>query len=249
MDRPGPIEADWSITADSTWPKEHRMAYRILLVDDEPNVLNALVRALRKEPYEFATALSAAEAIETMARAPVDVVISDERMPGMAGTEFLGRVRASYPDTIRMMLTGMPDASTAKKALSDGAVFRYFLKPFDPLEIGRAIYDALLLRALSGGDGLRLMMPLQAQHELIDRLEGRTGDDPVHKSRALPTVVRWVVEQLRNDLLAAQSKQEVTEVFASIRQLLGKIQAQSQRDQVIAVFKATWDEIEPRINR
>jgi two-component system probable response regulator PhcQ len=65
----------------------------ILLVDDEPNITDALKRALRREPFEFLTATSAAAAQELLAHQHVDVVVSDEQMPGMSGSEFLAIVR------------------------------------------------------------------------------------------------------------------------------------------------------------
>ena len=78
----------------------------ILLVDDEPNVTDALKRALRREPYEFLTAISGPDAQQILERQHVDVVISDEQMPGMSGSEFLSKVRKQFPHTIRMILSG-----------------------------------------------------------------------------------------------------------------------------------------------
>jgi len=82
------------------------MARKVLFVDDELHVTEGLKRALRKEPYEIMSANSADKALEILARQPVDIVVSDEKMPGMSGSEFLTVVCRKYPDTIRIILTG-----------------------------------------------------------------------------------------------------------------------------------------------
>jgi len=74
------------------------MTRKVLFVDDEPHVTDSLKRSLRKEPYEVLSADSASEALKVLAREPVDVVVSDEKMPGMQGSEFLGRVCKLYPE-------------------------------------------------------------------------------------------------------------------------------------------------------
>ena len=82
------------------------MQHKVLFVDDEPNGTKALKRALRREPYDILSAGSADESLEMLERESVDVVVSDENMPGMTGSEFLAVVYEKYPDTIRIILTG-----------------------------------------------------------------------------------------------------------------------------------------------
>jgi two-component system, probable response regulator PhcQ len=82
------------------------MSYTVLLVDDEPNVLAGLQRALRKESYLIFSATSAEMALVVLQARTVDVVISDQDMPGMRGADFLAKVRQEFPDTVRFMLTG-----------------------------------------------------------------------------------------------------------------------------------------------
>lgn len=101
------------------------MPYKILLVDDEPHVTEALRRTLHTEPYEILSANSANEALQIPAREPVTVVISDERMPGMRGTEFLARVYRDYPETIRIMLTGHANLELAMRAINEGQIYRF----------------------------------------------------------------------------------------------------------------------------
>jgi two-component system probable response regulator PhcQ len=107
------------------------MPQTVLLVDDDMAVLQALVRRLRKEPYEIRTATSAEEAMCTFERCPIDLVVSDWRMPGMTGTEFLTKVASEYPDCIRIMLTGEASLPMAIGAVNNGEVYRFLTKPYD----------------------------------------------------------------------------------------------------------------------
>jgi diguanylate cyclase (GGDEF)-like protein/PAS domain S-box-containing protein len=106
-------------------------ANTLLLVDDEPNVLNSLRRLLRREGYRILTAGSGAEALELLALQPVQVIISDQRMPGMSGVEFLSKVKELYPETVRMSLSGYSEISTVTDAINKGAIWKYITKPWD----------------------------------------------------------------------------------------------------------------------
>jgi response regulator RpfG family c-di-GMP phosphodiesterase len=103
----------------------------ILCVDDEPEILGALRRCFRNEPYEVITAGGTEEALGWLAELPaVDLVLTDERMPNMSGTELLQEVRRRSPQTVRVILTGYPSAALVQKGLEAGAgVFLY--KPWD----------------------------------------------------------------------------------------------------------------------
>lgn len=103
----------------------------LLLVDDEPSILSSLKRLLRREGYEILTAASGAEALDILATHPVDVIVSDHRMPGMSGVELLSAVRELYPDTRRIILSGYADTSTLADAINRGAVWKYICKPWD----------------------------------------------------------------------------------------------------------------------
>jgi diguanylate cyclase (GGDEF)-like protein len=103
----------------------------LLIVDDEANILQALKRVLRNGGYQIFTANSASEGFEILARNPVQVILSDQRMPEMNGTEFLSRVRELYPDTIRIVLSGYTDLETITDAVNRGAIYRFLTKPWD----------------------------------------------------------------------------------------------------------------------
>jgi CheY-like chemotaxis protein len=103
----------------------------VLIVDDEPNVIAALRRALSKERYEVLTAGSGEEGLDILARHNVGVVLSDQRMPGISGTEFLRRVMAMYPDTVRMILSGYKDLNTITDSINTGYIFKFISKPWN----------------------------------------------------------------------------------------------------------------------
>lgn len=111
------------------------MERTLLLVDDEPNILSALRRLCRGEGYTILTADNARSALEVMAANQVQVVLSDQRMPNMSGTEFLARARALQPDTIRMLLTGYTEIDSVIQAINQGTLFKFLTKPWDEAAI------------------------------------------------------------------------------------------------------------------
>ena len=116
---------------------------KILLVDDEPKVLAAIKRQLRKE-FRFETALSGEEALKIIdEKGPFAVVVSDYQMPGMNGIDFLCKVKTVDPDTVRMMLTGSADMSTAIQAVNEGSIFQFHPKPCPAETLGNAIKSGI----------------------------------------------------------------------------------------------------------
>jgi diguanylate cyclase (GGDEF)-like protein len=105
--------------------------YTLLVLDDEPNILSALRRTFRRENWQVLTATNATEGFELMATHQVGVIISDQRMPGISGTEFLHRVKEMYPDTIRILLTGYADFTTVIDAVNQGDLYKVLSKPMD----------------------------------------------------------------------------------------------------------------------
>ena len=146
------------------------MKPRILIVDDEPNLLSSLKRALRKEPYEVLTAQSATEALDLLKENAVDVVVSDQDMPGMKGTEFLKTVSKKHPSTIRFMLTGKATLEVAVQSINDGAISRFFTKPCQDVELIVSIREALQKRELMIA-AAKLLRKVRAQELKVQRLE------------------------------------------------------------------------------
>ncbi|MCK5533385.1 MAG: EAL domain-containing protein [Halopseudomonas aestusnigri] len=103
----------------------------ILLLDDEENILRALARVLRRDGYKILMATRAQDAFELLAKNDVQVILSDQRMPEMNGTEFLSRVKDLYPDTVRIVLSGYTDLKSVTDAINKGAIYKFLTKPWD----------------------------------------------------------------------------------------------------------------------
>ncbi len=119
------------------------MPQRVLLVDDDENLLRGLARALRHQPYHLYTARSADEAMLILKSRPIDLVLADHWMPGMNGTELLTWVAKHLPHVKRFLITGAPTVQAAISAINDAGVERLFTKPCDPVELAFAIHKAL----------------------------------------------------------------------------------------------------------
>ena len=114
----------------------------ILLVDDEQNVIRSLKRLLRKEGYKILTANSGQEGLQVLKDNSIGVILSDQRMPGMSGVEFLSQVKELYPDTIRIVLSGYTELSSITDAINHGAIYKFFTKPWEDELLTVNIRDA-----------------------------------------------------------------------------------------------------------
>jgi len=146
------------------------MSCAVLLVDDEPLVTDALKRALYKEPYKVHCACSAEDALDILSHEKIDVVVSDEMMPGMLGSDFLSIVCAEYPETIRIILTGHPSLEATLRAINKGHVYRNLIKPCSGPELGIAIKQAVQHRQLYQ-KSLSLLETVRRQRTMLDDLE------------------------------------------------------------------------------
>jgi diguanylate cyclase (GGDEF)-like protein/PAS domain S-box-containing protein len=114
----------------------------LLYVDDEVNLQAAVRRALRQRGYQVLCASDAAAAFEILARTEVGVILCDQRMAGMSGTQFLGRVKTMYPDVVRMVLSGYTDLQSVTDAVNHGAIFKFLTKPWVDEELHEALREA-----------------------------------------------------------------------------------------------------------
>ncbi len=123
----------------------------VLCVDDEVNILNSLKRLFRKERFTFLTASSGAEALNLMQEKEVNVIIADQKMPAMSGTELMARVKDIYPDIIRIILTGYTDVDSISESVNKGYIYKFFMKPWNDqaliLEVRQAIEQYDLIKA------------------------------------------------------------------------------------------------------
>jgi two-component system, probable response regulator PhcQ len=148
------------------------MADTILIVDDEPAVTMGLRRSLRNEPYEIESRNSAKDALRLLGKKRVDVVISDEQMPGMSGSEFLSIVCRDYPDTIRIILTGHTNMDAIVKSINEGEIYRFLMKPCGRDELRITIRQALEQRQLRLL-GRKALHTLQHQASMLKALEAQ----------------------------------------------------------------------------
>ncbi|EGM76438.1 PAS domain S-box/diguanylate cyclase (GGDEF) domain-containing protein [Rheinheimera sp. A13L] len=120
----------------------------LLVVDSETNILQALKRELRLENYKLLLAESAAQAIDLLAKNNVDIVLTDLRLEDMTGIDFLQKVRAIYPDVIRMVLSATTEISGILKAINECVIYRFITKPWEPNDLKLQLAEAFRLRAI-----------------------------------------------------------------------------------------------------
>jgi response regulator RpfG family c-di-GMP phosphodiesterase len=118
------------------------MQYKVLVVDDEPANLRMVERLLRKD-YQVMTAISGEEALEILRREAVDLIITDQRMPGMSGTDLLRESMHTSPDATRIILTGFTDIESLIEAINTSRVYKYVSKPWDPINLKVIVDQAL----------------------------------------------------------------------------------------------------------
>jgi response regulator RpfG family c-di-GMP phosphodiesterase len=126
---------------------EERMAkedgkHTLLIVDDEPGLLQALRHQFFRD-YRVLTAENGHAALELLGFEDVHVILSDQRMPGMTGDSFLAQARVFRPDAVRILFTGYADIQAVISSVNEGRIFRYILKPWDPIELEGIVRQAI----------------------------------------------------------------------------------------------------------
>ena len=128
------------------------MKATILLVDDEQDAREP-IRLVLENNYKVLCASSGAEALQILEKEEVHLIIADQRMPQMTGVELLSRVRKSYPNIVRLILTAYTDFDAMLKAINEGQVYRYIIKPWDANDMLLTIRQALEHRELLISNG------------------------------------------------------------------------------------------------
>ncbi len=150
-------------------PSDDRSSPILLLVDDEPNVLSSLRRTLRSVAGRVLTAEGGAAALQVLEREPVDLILSDMRMPNMTGAELLGHVAEQWPDVVRILLTGYADVESSIRAINEGHIYNYLTKPWNDRELALTIRNALEKKALQD-ERARLAAELADKNERLIEL-------------------------------------------------------------------------------
>jgi response regulator RpfG family c-di-GMP phosphodiesterase len=176
-------------TDDSTTPVPNGSAAAVdvpptlLFVDDEPSILSSLQRLFRPKGYKILTAESGEAGLAVLDVHPVDLVISDMRMPKMDGAQFLEQVRQKTPETMRLLLTGYADVTSTINAINKGEIYRHISKPWDDNDIVLIVKKALEHKALRGENQRLLALTQRQNDELKDlnaglekRVQERTSE-------------------------------------------------------------------------
>ena len=138
----------------------------LLLVDDEPNILASLKRLLRRDGYHILTANSGQEGLDVLASNAVDVIVSDQRMPGMLGADFLRKAKLLCPQTIRIMLSGYTELQAVTDAVNEGAIFKFLTKPWEDHQLREHIAEAFRLKGIDD-DNVRLNAQLRDANQAL----------------------------------------------------------------------------------
>jgi response regulator RpfG family c-di-GMP phosphodiesterase len=132
----------------------------LLIVDDEPNIVASLKRLLRLDRYNILMAGNGQEGLDVLAQHDVDVILSDQRMPGMTGVEFLRKAKESRPDVIRIVLSGFTELQSVTDAINEGAIYKFLTKPWDDEQLRAQISEAFHHKELAD-ENLRLHREVQ----------------------------------------------------------------------------------------
>ena len=189
-------------------PSPPQLTWTVLCVDDEPSILSALRRVLRAEDCQVLQAGSGAEALALLAEHPVDVVLSDMRMPGMDGAQLLAQVHQRWPDTARVLLTGYADMNATVAAINEGQIYRYIHKPWDETELRLTVRQAAERRILQT-ERARLQALTTTQNEELRTLNTTLEQRVLERTSAL----QEANEQLRRNYLTS------IRIFSSLMEL------------------------------
>lgn len=246
--RPGPAPAPGPAAAPALAPAPAAKKARILFVDDEERILNAL-RSIFRRDYHVFTAVNGAEAMEFVTKFKPQVVVSDQRMSEMTGIELLRKVRDVSPNTVRILLTGYSDLAAIVGSINDGEVFRYISKPWDNDDIQSIVAEAVAV-ALELGDtraapgivpdpmtaGILVVDSDPDSHRVTEELFGTFC--PVVRARNLDEAFTVLQRQEIALILAAVEKgnDEITTALKLLKQLHPEILA-------MALVKASDSEL------
>jgi signal transduction histidine kinase len=201
------------------------MKHSILCVDDEVDNVDALERLFRRK-YNVLKATSAAEALSLLAKHPVTVIISDQRMPQKTGVELLAESIKSHPSAIRILLTGYTDIDSVISAINAGQIYRYVTKPWDPVDLSNAVDKA------------------------IERYE--IGEELVEKNRALEAALDELrtLDQAKNQFMVLVNHELKTPLTSmlSFTDLLGESKLDADQARMLSRIKSAALRLQEMIN-
>ena len=202
---------------------EHK--HTILCVDDEENILHSLKRLLRKEGYRFLTASSGEEGLKLLKENDVHLVITDQRMPEMSGTEFLAKVKDKHPAVLRVVLTGYTDVDSITESINKGHIFKFFLKPWNDqnlkLEIKQALEQYDLIQANKGLNAkvVEQNEELKKINENLERLVQERTKDLEIQNQALE-LSHAILEDMPLPIIGVSAERMIVLINREVQSLL-----------------------------
>jgi diguanylate cyclase (GGDEF)-like protein/PAS domain S-box-containing protein len=232
LSAPLPAEAMGELlAAGAALPKRvlrlHKRQRTLLLVDDEPNILAALKRQMRGTDCRILTAPGGQQGLELLESEPVDVIVSDQRMPGMTGVEFLRIVKNSHPDTVRMVLSGFTELQSVTDAVNEGAIYKFLTKPWDDTQLRAHIEEAFRNKEMVD-ENRRLGLELRtanlglasANRQLEDVLEQQR--EQIRRDGISLDIVREALLRVPMAIVALDEDRQVAYANLAARKLFGK---------------------------
>lgn len=168
----------------------------VLCVDDEINILKSMKRVLHKCDFTLLLAEGGEKGLAILAQKKVDLVISDMKMPGMTGAEFLAQVAEKYPETYRIILTGFSDMESTVDAVNKGKIHRYLQKPWDNTELVEAI-DTGLEKVRLKHENTRLQLLIARQNKVLNELNHNLEDKVEIRTKQIRAALKRI--QINNN--------------------------------------------------
>lgn len=223
----------------------------LLLVDDEENILASLRRLLRRDGYHIITANSGAQGLQRLAENKVDVILSDQRMPGMTGVEFLRRAKELYPETVRMSLSGYTELQSVTDAINEGAIYKFLTKPWDDERLRAHVHEAFHHKHLADDNrelGERLQSAnreLASVNERMERLMGAQLQQ-IRRDEARLLSARDLLEGMPAPVIGfdvegmvAYLNVDAQELFADGVSPLGRSASEALSEELVQVWRAS----------
>jgi response regulator RpfG family c-di-GMP phosphodiesterase len=199
---------------------------RLLLVDDEINILSALKRLLRQDKYDIMTANNGKEALDALKNSPVDVIVTDQRMPGMTGVEFLRLAKEFYPETIRIVLSGYTELQSVTDAVNEGAVYKFLTKPWDDVQLRGHVAEAFRRKEMAD-ENLRLQqqlkianLALETTNRELDKLL-REQEERIENDEVSLQITHEILEHVSTPILGVDDDKNIVFINAAAQELLG----------------------------
>lgn len=200
----------------------------LMLVDDEPNILTALKRLLRRDGYAILTANSGEEGLALLEDNAVDVIVSDQRMPGMMGVDFLRAAKEKYPDTVRIVLSGYTELKSVTDAVNEGAIYKFLTKPWEDSQLRGHIAEAFRRKEIED-ENRRLNVEVHTANQELATANKQLGmvlkqkQQKIARDEVSLDIVREVLEHLPLPIIGLDNQAMVVFMNAASTAFLAPI--------------------------